>query len=162
VKRRCHAGKDVLITFRPACAEDLDYCANLYFSGMESIIRELKLDRAAQAASLRQEWELAQVRVIVLDAVDVGWFQIIPHKDVLFLAQLFVDRPFQGRGIGTEVMNRLIGEGTRAGQAMALAVVKTNPALRLYRRLGFRITHEDDRKFYMRRDPVPGHQRLSS
>jgi len=149
----------VQITVRPARAEDFNYCADLYFSGMESIIRELKLDRPAQAASLRQEWESTQVRVIVLDAVDVGWFQIIPHDDVLFLAQIFVDRPFQGRGIGTEVMNCLIGEGARAGQAMALAVVKTNPALRLYRRLGFHITHEDDRKFYMRRDPDTGQQR---
>jgi hypothetical protein len=32
-------------------------------------------------------------------------------------------------------------------------VVKINPALRLYERMGFRITHEDDRKLYMRRDP---------
>jgi ribosomal protein S18 acetylase RimI-like enzyme len=148
------------IVFRPARSEDFDYCANLYFSGMENIIRELKLDWAAQAASLRQEWEPAQVRVIVVDAVDVGWFQIIPHDDVLFLAQIFVDRQFQERGIGTEVMNSLIEEGTRGGQAMALAVVKTNPALRLYRRLGFRITHEDDRKFYMRRDPDTRHQRF--
>jgi ribosomal protein S18 acetylase RimI-like enzyme len=31
-------------------------------------------------------------------------------------------------------------------------VVKTNPALRLYRRLGFSITHEDQNKFYMRRE----------
>jgi ribosomal protein S18 acetylase RimI-like enzyme len=31
--------------------------------------------------------------------------------------------------------------------------VKINPALRLYERLGFRITHEDERKFYMKRDP---------
>jgi len=31
-------------------------------------------------------------------------------------------------------------------------VVKTNPAQRLYVRLGFRTTHEDERKFYMRRD----------
>lgn len=145
------------IIFRPARPEDFDYCANLYFSGMERIIRELKLDLAAQAASLRQEWKSTQVRVIVADTIDVGWLQIIPHDDVLFLAQLFVDRLFQGRGIGSAVMNSLIDEGTRASQAMALAVVKTNPALRLYRRLGFRITHEDDRKFYMRRDPDTGH-----
>jgi ribosomal protein S18 acetylase RimI-like enzyme len=39
------------------------------------------------------------------------------------------------------------------GQAVTLGVVKTNPALRLYERLGFRVTHEDDRKFYMRRGP---------
>jgi ribosomal protein S18 acetylase RimI-like enzyme len=31
--------------------------------------------------------------------------------------------------------------------------VKINPALRLYERLGFRITHEDERKFYRKRDP---------
>ena len=36
--------------------------------------------------------------------------------------------------------------------AVTLGVVKTNPARRLYERLGFRITHEDDRKFYMRRE----------
>jgi GNAT superfamily N-acetyltransferase len=70
-----------------------------------------------------------------------------------FVAQLFVDDPFQGRGIGTEVMNRLIGEATRFNQAVRLAVVKINPALRLYERLGFHVTHEDDRKFYMKRDP---------
>jgi ribosomal protein S18 acetylase RimI-like enzyme len=50
-------------------------------------------------------------------------------------------------------MNRLIAEAMRTRQAVTLGVVKTNPALRLYQRLGFRITHEDDRKFYMRRDP---------
>jgi ribosomal protein S18 acetylase RimI-like enzyme len=33
-------------------------------------------------------------------------------------------------------------------------VVKINPALRLYERLGFQVIREDDRKFYMKRDPV--------
>jgi hypothetical protein len=37
-------------------------------------------------------------------------------------------------------------------EALTLGVVKTNPALGLYERLGFRITHEDERKFYMRHD----------
>ena len=32
-------------------------------------------------------------------------------------------------------------------------MVKTNPARRLYERLGFRVTHEDGRKFYIRREP---------
>ncbi len=70
-----------------------------------------------------------------------------------FVAQLFVDGPFQRKGIGTEVMHRLMGEATRLNQAVRLAVVEGNPALRLYERLGFQTTHEDDRKFYMKRDP---------
>jgi ribosomal protein S18 acetylase RimI-like enzyme len=35
---------------------------------------------------------------------------------------------------------------------VTLGVVKKNPALRLYKRLGFHITHEDERKFYMKRE----------
>jgi ribosomal protein S18 acetylase RimI-like enzyme len=75
------------------------------------------------------------------------------QDDGLFVAQLFVDGPFQRKGIGTEVMHRLIGEAARLNQAVRLAVVKINPALRLYERLGFQTTLEDDRKFYMKRDP---------
>ena len=50
------------------------------------------------------------------------------------------------------MVKTLIEEAARAGQALTLGVVKTNPALQLYERLGFRTTHEDERKFYMRRD----------
>lgn len=49
-------------------------------------------------------------------------------------------------------MKFLIDEAARSGRALTLGVVKTKPALNLYRRLGFRTTHEDDRKFYMRRE----------
>jgi ribosomal protein S18 acetylase RimI-like enzyme len=143
----------VRITLRPARTQDFDYCASLYFTGMKKIIQELNLDMAAQVTSFRQQWEFKQVRIIDFDGADVGWLQSTALDGALFLAQLFVDSPFQRRGIGTQVMKCLIGEATHARQAVTLGVVKINPALRLYERLGFRITHEDDRKFYMRRDP---------
>jgi ribosomal protein S18 acetylase RimI-like enzyme len=73
------------------------------------------------------------------------------NDGALFLAQLFVDGPFRRRGIGSEVVRVLIEEAAQAGKALTLGVVKTNPAIGLYKRLGFRITHDDDRKFYMRR-----------
>jgi GNAT superfamily N-acetyltransferase len=77
--------------------------------------------------------------------------QSITQDDELFLAQMFVDRLFQRRGIGTEVMKRLIGEATDVNQTMRPNVVKINPAVRLYERLGFQILREDDHKFYMKR-----------
>jgi len=141
------------IAFRPASSEDFQYCKRLYFAGMTKIIEELHLNMAAQAVSFREQWALTQVRIITFDSSDVGWLQSKVQDDVLFVAQLFVDGPFQRKGIGTEVMHRLIGESTRLNQGVCLAVVKINPALRLYERLGFQITHEDDRKFYMKRDP---------
>lgn len=146
------------ITLRTATTEDFDYCTSLYFAGIEWMFQELKLDKAAQVAGFRLRWESTQVRIIQLDESDIGWLQSMIENDTLFLAQIFVDTAFQRRGIGTEVMNRLIGKAACAYRAMTLGVVKTNPAMRLYRRLGFQITHEDDRKFYMRARLERSHQ----
>jgi GNAT superfamily N-acetyltransferase len=142
------------ISFRQALDQDFDYCKRLYFGEVEWIIKELQLDRSAQVASFQHQWVLAQVRIIALDDSDVGWLQNMTQEGEFFVAQMFVDRPFQRRGIGTEVMKRLIGEAAGLNQTMRLNVVKINPAVRLYERLGFEVVREDDRKFYMRRDPV--------
>ena len=141
------------IEFRPALDHDFEYCRRLYFVEMRWIIEELHFDRTAQESSFRQQWNPRQVRVIALDGTDVGWLQAITQDDELFVAQMFVDGPFQRRGIGTEVMKRLIGEANEFNLAVRLNVVRINPARRLYERLGFRVTHEDDRKLYMKRDP---------
>ena len=138
---------------RSARPEDFDYCATLYFGGMEKTIPELNLSMPTQVDTFRQRWEGTEVRIITLDGIDIGWLQSSTQDASLFLAQLFVDPAFQRQGFGTEVMNGLIQEATVAGQDVTLGVVKTNPARRLYERLGFRVTHEDDRKVYMRREP---------
>jgi GNAT superfamily N-acetyltransferase len=144
--------RPVPIELRPALDHDFEYCRRLYFSEMRWIIEELHLDRTAQETGLRQQWNSTQVRIVVLDGTDVGWVQTIREQDELFVGQMFVDGRFQRKGIGTEVMKRLISEATAFNLAVRLNVVRINPARRLYERLGFRVTHEDDRKFYMKRD----------
>ena len=144
--------RPVPIELRPALDRDFEYCRRLYFGEMRWIIEELHLDRTSQETSFRQQWNSTQVRLIALDGTDVGWVQTIREDDELFVAQMFVDSRFQRKGIGTEVMRRLISEATTFRLAVRLNVVRINPARRLYERLGFRVTHEDDRKFYMKRD----------
>ena len=141
------------IVLRPACAEDFAFCARLYFSAMEKIIRELKLDAAKQEENLRHLWEVTQVRIITSDGVDAGWMQSEAREDGLYLEQIFVDAPFRRRGIGTTVINGLITQANHTSLPVTLAVVRSNPALRLYKRMGFRVADEDDRKFYMTRQP---------
>jgi GNAT superfamily N-acetyltransferase len=145
--------KRMSIELRSALDHDFEYCRRIYFVEMSWIIDELRLDRTAQETSFRQQWHAAQVRIIVLGGTDVGWLQAITQDNELFIAQMFVDGPFQRRGIGTEVMRRLIGEANEANLAVRLNVIRINPARRHYERLGFRVTHEDDRKSYMKRDP---------
>ena len=101
------------VAFRPAQPGDFDYCERLYFAEMERINRELKLDRDLQVASFRRQWEPAQVRIIMLDGADIGWLQSTTRDGAFFLGQLFIEASGQRRGIGTAVMNRLIGEATK-------------------------------------------------
>jgi GNAT superfamily N-acetyltransferase len=142
------------IVLRPARPDDFDFCARLYFSGMAETIRELKLDMAAQTANLRERWDAAEVEIIMSDGADIGWLQKSIQGDALYLEQIFIDAASQNRGIGTGIINRLIDKAKQDGRPVTLGVVKINPALRLYERLGFRVTHQDDRKFYMRRETV--------
>jgi ribosomal protein S18 acetylase RimI-like enzyme len=110
---------------------------------------------AAQAASFRRRWAPAEVRIIMRDGAAIGWLQAEALADALFLKQLFIEGASQRQGIGTAVMHRLIAEVDDTGRPMTLGVVKTNSARRLYERLGFRVTNEDERKFYMRREQTP-------
>ena len=140
------------IVLRPACNEDFAFCVKLYLSAMANIIRDLKLDVTRQEENLRHLWEADQVQIVTLDGADVGWIQIAVQEFTLHLEQIFVEAPFRGRGIGTGLITDLIDQATRNGQPMTLAVVRSNRALKLYERLGFRIVDEDDRKFYMKRE----------
>lgn len=142
----------MLIATRPAVNSDFDYCRCLYFGEMKWMINELHLDLAAQENGFQQQWNQMQVRIITLDGADVGWVQTIRQEEGLFVAQIIVEHRFQRRGIGTEIMKRLILEAEQIGLPVLLSVVKINPARTLYQRLGFHVTDEDERKFHMKRD----------
>jgi GNAT superfamily N-acetyltransferase len=142
------------IILRPAQPQDFAFCEPVYFSEMGWIIEALKLEPACHRDGFTRQWQCAEVRIIATESDDVGWLQTIPAGDVVFLGQLYLEGRFQRQGIGSRVMRLLIEEAASTKKAVALAVVKINPARRLYERLGFRVTHEDQHKLYMRRDPL--------
>ncbi len=63
------------IALRPARSGDFEFCARLYFSGMEETIRQLKLDMVTQNRNLRERWNVEEVRIITSDGTNVGWMQ---------------------------------------------------------------------------------------
>lgn len=142
------------IGLRPALASDYDFCKSLYFTENQWILEALRLDREAHEARFPEQWKLYEVRIIVGDGVDIGWLQSAARQDGLYLRQLYIVSPLQRQGIGTGIMSRAIAEAALAKLPLKLDVVKINPALRLYQRLGFRITGEEEHKFNMTLDPA--------
>jgi len=141
------------VTLRPAVNADFEACRRTYFAETDWINERLQLKRDEQESMFRKLWTPSQVCMIQADGVDVGWLQTVVSKSEHMLGQIFVDAEFQRKGIGSEVLRRIVEEASRLQLPIRLAVVKFNPSRRLYERLGFKVTHEDERKVYMTREP---------
>jgi GNAT superfamily N-acetyltransferase len=105
------------------------------------------------ARAFARQWRVTEVRIIAVAGEDIGWLQTKMTDGALFLGQLYLSKHMQHQGIGTRVLQMLIEQARRAGRPFTTGVVKINPARRLYERLGFRPTHEDEHKVYMQREP---------
>ena len=141
------------VTLRPAVNADFEACRRTYFAETDWINERLQLKRDEQESMFQKLWTPSQVCMIQADGIDVGWLQTVVSKSEHMLGQIFVDAPYQRRGIGTEVLRRIVEEASRLQLPIRLAVVKFNPSRRLYERMGFKVTHEDERKVYMTREP---------
>ena len=84
--------------------------------------------------------QLPNFRRIIADGEHAGYFCLCQAEGKWELDSLFVFPEFQGRGIGTEAVRYCQKE---ADKTLFLYVFKENAgALKLYQRLGFRITKE--------------------
>jgi len=144
----------VNIGLRTASDRDVTFARDVYFETMRWIIERLfGWDPAREDKNFAQFFRLDEVRIITADEQDVGWIQEQVDDTTINLGSFYVMPMMQRRGIGTQVLQMLLARARNQSKAITLAVVKINPALRFYEKHGFRITHEDEHKFYMRADP---------
>ena len=141
------------IGLRPATASDFDFCAGLYMDALEWVIVTMNLERDMQLPTLRKTWTAPEVRIITEGGADIGWLQITTRDDAIYISQIFVAPARQRRGIGRGVLEGVIADAEENSKAVALSVVTTNPAVRLYKRLGFYVLHEAEGNYLMRHAP---------
>jgi GNAT superfamily N-acetyltransferase len=146
------------IHVREALPADVDFARSLYFEAMRAMIEPIfGWDQRLQEESFAGWFDLQEAGIIVADGRDVGWMQTRVNAREVFLGSLYVVPEMQRLGIGTYILRKLIDECSRSSKVLTLAVMKVNPAIHLYERLGFCLTHEDQYKFYMRAH-APGAQ----
>jgi GNAT superfamily N-acetyltransferase len=143
----------VIIALRAARPDDYGFAKNTYYETMRWLIERLfGWDEKREDRKFAEQFKLEEVRIITADGRDVGWIQTLPADGALYLGQLYVVPAWQRRGIGSEILTRLIAEARDQEKALTLSVVKINPARRFYETFGFRITHDDEHKYHMRLD----------
>ena len=152
------------ISLRPFRPDDQEFLYQLYAStrlheiagfGWPPAQQEmfLRMQFNAQYRSYEMAYGQAEHQIVEQDGKPVGRIMVLWQKDYALLVDIALQAEHRGRAIGGDLLRDLIQKCTQAGVPLRLQVLKTNPALRLYQRLGFTSTGEDQMYIQMERQP---------
>ena len=112
-----------------------------------------RLDPERSAARFAREFRPGVTRLIHADGAFVGCVTFYADGDAWVLEHFYLTPERQGRGLGAEVLRRLLAEADAAGAAVRLSVLVQSDANRFYPRFGFTETHREPFDIYYRRAP---------
>lgn len=152
------------ISLRPFSLDDQDFLFKLYASTREHEISAFGWPPAQQEAFLRmqfnaqQQWyktafEAADHQLIFVDGKPAGRILVFHDTDSLRLVDIALLSEYRNHGIGTQLLRELISKSEKEHLPVRLQVLKSNPAFRVYQRLGFAITGDDGMYYQMERKP---------
>jgi ribosomal protein S18 acetylase RimI-like enzyme len=145
---------DPAITLRPAQPDDEAFLFDLYAStrreemaawGLDDVVlaQMIKMQYAGQQGTYHARFPGADHHIILRDDRPVGRLLVDRTGAQMVLVDVALMPEARGVGIGTELVRALQAEATEKGLPLRLKVVLTNPARRLYRRLGFVALSDD-------------------
>lgn len=139
------------LRLRPATEADRDFARPIYIAATKAYVGHLpEWTDDYIAARFERRFIVEATRMAELEGLTIGWLRITDTGHEIMLEQIYFDPAHQGRGIGSRLIQGLIQEWP--GRPIRLAVLKTNPARRLYERLGFRIVEDKGTAYLMRRE----------
>jgi ribosomal protein S18 acetylase RimI-like enzyme len=96
----------------------------------------------AQHLHYHRSYPGATFEVVLADGVPAG--RLYRHRlpEELRIVDIAVLPEFRGRGIGTALLGEILADGAREGLVVSIHVEHMNPAMSLYRRLGFEAAGE--------------------
>jgi ribosomal protein S18 acetylase RimI-like enzyme len=155
------AERSIDVSLRPICEEDRDFLRRLYASTRaDELAQATDWSAEQKEAFLTQQFEAqhhhyqtyyagASFDIVVVGGEAIGRLYVARWEREIRLVDVALVPAARGRGIGTGLLRDLLAEGERTGRTVSIHVEQFNPALRLYRRLGFREVDENGPYFLM-------------
>ena len=152
------------VTRRPAQEDDLPFLLMVYGSTRAEEMAQLPWSDDEKSAFLESQFETqhtyysqvfptADREVLLVDGKPAGRFYVDRGENEIHVIDIALLPPFRNHGIGSRLLGEVLDEGERTGVKVTIYVEKTNPAQRLYLRLGFVIIDQDDVYYLMAKDP---------
>lgn len=138
------------IRLRQATHEDYDFLYELHRAALREYVEKTwGWNEAWQAAYFGEKFDVSGRRIIQQDGEDIGCLAVIDEGDCLFLSYIALAPEYQGRGIGSQLIEELLLQGRERQVPVRLRVLKANPAQALYERLGFTVTDTTETHYLM-------------
>jgi ribosomal protein S18 acetylase RimI-like enzyme len=146
------------ITLRPATPDDDSFQLELYvgtrLGELELIdwnedqkLAFVKMQFNARQLQYSHRYPLADDNIILQGSQPIGRMLVDRNEQEMVLVDIALLPEHRNAGIGTRLVQSLLDEAIRTGKSVRLHVVTTNPAVRMYERLGF--STADDNGSYL-------------
>lgn len=125
-----------MYTLRLARSDDLEPMMEIGHEGLRPHAEQHReWVQAEEERGFREHFDLPDVRIIEVGGRAIGYLKVIDMGDHVDLEGIYIERECRSRGIGRLVITDLLA---RTPKPVRLRVYQSNPARRLYQRLGFR------------------------
>lgn len=138
----------MIFNIRNAIDEDVDLTFIIKKNALQEYLDLLwGWNEKAQKDFHRREFKKEHFQVIEQQNEAIGYLEMIPFTEHIFLANLMILQRFQGKGIGKIIMQDLIKNNPK----IVLEVLQVNQrAIQFYQGLGFEIIEDLDVSFRMK------------
>lgn len=139
------------IELRPATPADCAFLLELRAQTMGPHITAMGLPTRTEDYLERVNYRFDCAKIIMVDNQTAGLFKtcFLADKNQWFLVQVQVHPDFQNRKIGHSLVSQLLVQAAHDQANVYLTVFKSNPAQRLYSRLGFEQVGETEHEYEM-------------
>lgn len=126
---------------RPATESDIDFLLALRDKTMRQYLQEAGMATSREEYEKRIRFEFSSAQIMEFDGTPMGLFKVRydAKQNCWHIIQIQIDPHYQGLRIGSRLIGDVISKAWETGATVKLSVIRTNPAKRLYQRLGFKV-----------------------
>ncbi len=139
------------ISFRPVTPEDTDFGRQVHHQAFRDVVERQfgQWDEELQDRLFDEAWQRPGFQIVEFDGQPCGYYLEEDKSDEIIAGELAILPDFQGRGIGSTVLERLQDKAEASHLPIKLQVLKENEARKLYEKYGFRPYYQNDTHIMM-------------
>ncbi len=141
----------MLLERRSATASDTEFARISHHAAYRAVVSRQfgAWDEALQDRLFDEKWIPHQFEIVLCDGTPCDFLSAEDRPDHIYMSEIVIAPQFQGRGIGSQLLNEEMQRGRETQSPLRLQVLRENRAIELYRRLGFQECGTPETHIYM-------------